>query len=156
MTPQKKEVESRIKKAYASHKRCVICRNEFANPYSKQSSQKINNEAIIDCYMATNILIKIGCRSCPSHFNEKTKLFNEDALKMLKSFDNKINLDGIEVEFLLESLRQRAFDQNTFDKFKSPFLPSDDLCLITFVKIVLITVFQKYNSLNCMTLFRLI
>ena len=75
--------------------------------------------------------MKQGCRACPSHFIENTNLLSLDALKMLKAIDYHTNLDKVEVEILLQMLRQRAIDNSIFEKFKSPYLPSEALCLAT-------------------------
>jgi len=58
-------------------------------------------------------------------------LLSIDALKMLKAIHYNRNLDNIEVEILFQMLRQRAIDNSIFEKFKSPFLPSEALCLET-------------------------
>lgn len=130
---KKNEIFFKILKAYASQKKCVICKIEFANKANKQVSKTVNKDAITYCFIATDILIKTGCRACPYHFNEKTGLLSEDAFKMFRIYDHHhhTNIDGSEVELLLLALRERAIRNSIFDKFKSQFHPSDDLCLKT-------------------------
>jgi hypothetical protein len=48
-----------------SHKKCIICNK---NPYGKKLT-RIRDQAIVDAYIKSSILIPFGSRLCSSHLN---------------------------------------------------------------------------------------
>lgn len=133
--PEKNHKEGfflKIPKAMASHKRCVCCRKKFRiEEITKQSSKLIKKDSIIDCFIETGILIKDGCRACPSHFIENSEKLDETAFNMIRAIDSKVNLSKDEIESLVLNLRVRSKNKSIFENFKSPVLPSNKLCIGT-------------------------
>lgn len=120
-------IHVKIPKAHASHSRCVVCSMPFKVENFKQSSKVICEEAIIDCFVETGIMIKRGCRCCPSHLIPNSKKLSEDAFNLIQTCTFVTTLSKDEVEFLLMQLRERAKTNSIFDQFKHPCVPSEKL-----------------------------
>ena len=116
---------------------------------SKQQSKTICDEAIIDCFIETGVLIKQNCRCCQSHLIENH--LSEDALKLIRAIKYEINLNQKEVEFLLKQLRERAKSRSIFEQFKSPYIPTEELVRSTCgqSKIQFVELNDSLSSMNC-------
>lgn len=104
----------KINRTIFNHKNCIVCGHQFRKISSKHSletpkkrtglEQCINREAKNEAFIRTGILIPDTSRACPEHFSEK-KLLNEEAIMMLSSFTDYVNLSSKETENLIEDLR---------------------------------------------------
>lgn len=117
----REEVRVKIPKAQSSHRRCVVCSMPFRIENLKQQSTIICEEAIVDCFVETGILIKRKCRCCASHLIENSKKLSEDALNLIQACTFETTLSEDDVTFLLVQLRERAKNNSIFEQFKHPF-----------------------------------
>ena len=53
--------------------------------------RKLNDEAVLDAYLKTNIFIPFGCRACSNHFDEQYYL-NEESINNLEAYKSSINM----------------------------------------------------------------
>lgn len=68
------QIFAEIKKSYASHKGCFICRD------TRLKHTQISKIAIHQAFMETNILIPYSSKCCESHLDE-FRYLNQDALR---------------------------------------------------------------------------
>ena len=116
-------------KAVASHKRCVVCQKKISKG-NKQQSKIVSQESVIQSYIETVILIKRGCRTCPTHFILNTKRFNDGAIEVIQPVSEEVNLDSDEDEQLLIKL-DRINKNSIIGQFKDPYLPSNQTFIRT-------------------------
>ncbi len=85
-----------IPRTSASHTRCVVC---------SRSNNLVNvpNEAFLDAYVRSNILIPKGDRCCKEHLNSDKTLKNE-SLSNLTAISKNKKLTGFEIKMLLDNL----------------------------------------------------
>lgn len=103
-----------IQRTMASHKKCVVC-------YRKDSStklRKLNDEAILDAYLKTNIFIPFNCRVCSYHFDEHNYL-NDESINNLKAYETRINMKKCQIKKVIGMLRYAAIHNSFFTKFNT-------------------------------------
>ena len=112
------------------HKKCVVCQYLFYQG-NKQQSNFVIQESIIQCFIKSGIIIKQDCRSSLNHFIDNTNKFTDEAIEMIQPVTKEVNLDNNEVEQLLMRLRDRVNKNSIFERFKDPYLPSNETFIRT-------------------------
>ena len=115
----------------SNHSKCVICQKPFVTKFEKIKQKVIGEEAILEAYIDTGILIPKTSRCCALHFKTNSNKLNEIALKNLISVSDSIQLSDLETTALLESLRHQAAKNSIFKKFEIPTNIDNNLCLRT-------------------------
>lgn len=83
-------------------KKCCICNILFSKA-KRCKQRKINQEAIIEAFIKTGVLIKTDSRCCSDHLYKGR--FREEALSNLKASYDTIKMSNYETVNLIFSLK---------------------------------------------------
>jgi hypothetical protein len=91
----------------------------------------IGDEAALDAFLETRILIPRSSRCCTHHFRHNSNLLNKEALNKLCSVSQTTEMNFADTSQLIEDLRLRAINNSIFDQFENPVNLNEKLCLKT-------------------------
>ena len=111
-------IKINIKRTKIKFKSCVICNTN----YLSKKLHRINQSAILDAFLQTNILIPSNSRACSDHFeNANTKSrFISSAIEMIIEFKESIELNSQQIGYIIEGLRKENNFSNLRSRFSSP------------------------------------
>jgi hypothetical protein len=113
-------ISVKIPQAIDSTKLCVICK-------SSDNLINIPNEAYLDTFISSNILIPSGGKCCQKHLNRKITFHKKD-LNNIEIVSNETFLKDYEVQLMFDSLRHLA-KTTTIEKFSHITAITENDCL---------------------------
>lgn len=113
-----------VERTKSGHRNCVICNRKNTSAKLKL----VSTEAIIDVFVKRNVLIPFTSRACQWHF-QQSKLFTDEAIEQITTYDTSTRLDKRMVEELLVHLRDSSRRNTLLDRFQCTVSLDEDLCL---------------------------
>lgn len=115
-----------IQSTSGSHSKCCVC--GMKSSYFKSHHFKtVSQEAIIDAFIKTLVLIPKGSRCCLAHIDENGFL-RESSIAELSHDSEKSELKSSEIEKIIYDLRDRATSNSLFHKFSSVNTLPSNMC----------------------------